>query len=169
MSVPASEPLLPPAHKVPYFKGAFFWYVALQVALSTAIFIAVSVYFFTAGMLYADDPAALQAQAAVFDKAAQPIGSILTLILCMNVAKRHKTGFGRGILLFFAGNITAAAICIPLIAVAMMGEENASLTWLAGYLFTIVVYAVGCIVIVVRRRRKDAASRLQRESIARFD
>ncbi len=169
MSVPASEPLPPPARKVPYFKGAFFWYVVLQVTLSTAIMIAVSVYFFTAGVIYADNPEALEAQSDFFDKAVQPIGSILTLALCMNVAKRHGTGFGRGILLFFGGNITATAICIPLIAAAMLGEENAGMTWLAGYLFTIVVYAVGCIVVIVRRRRKDAASRLQRDSIARFD
>jgi len=31
------------------------------------------------------------------------------------------------------------------------------------------LYWIGCIVLIVRRRRKDAASRVQREAIAAFE
>lgn len=169
MSVPASEPFPPPAHKQPYFKGAFFWYVTLQVTFLVALLTAITIYFFLAGIIYMDNPSAIDAQLEFVIKAVQPVASMVTIILCIGVARTHDTGFGRGILLFFGGNIVATIVSLPLIVVCVLSGEDSGLGWLGAFLLTLLVYWTGCIILIVRRRRKDAASRVRQEAITSFE
>lgn len=168
MSVPASQPFPPPAHKEPYFKGAFFWYVVLQVLMTTVIAAGTFVYFFTAGALYPENLNNLIAQATSWESVSRGVGFVLTLLLCIAVAKRHEIG-SRGVGLFFAGNITSTIICVPMIAYAVYGNTHPTTTWAATYFAGIIVYGIACGVLIYRRRRQQATRRSQREVVEVFD
>ena len=169
MSVPASEPLPPPAHKEPYFKGAFFWFVAWRILLTVAIMAGTFAYFFIAGMLYPEQIDALLEQSTAWEKAANIIGIILAIILCIFVAGRYELGFGKGIGLFFAGSVAANIICLPLYGVAMMGEGDVGMGWLAGLLLLILAYSGGCAYFMWRKRKALVAARIQTAAISTFD
>jgi hypothetical protein len=169
MSVPASEPFPPPAHKVPYFQGAFFWYVAWRIALTVAFMMGTFVYFFVAGMLFPEQVDALLEQTGSWEKAANIIMIVLSLLLCILVAGRYELGFGKGFLLFFAGNFVSNIICAPLYGVALMGDDNAGMGWVAGYLLLILIYAGGCAFFMWRKRKELVEAKAQTVAISTFD
>jgi len=124
-----SMPTDPPRRKVPYFKGAFFWYVTLQVTLTVGLLTAILVYFFIVAIIYFGNPNAYQAHVPFMAQGLQFIAFPIAIALCITVARRHHTGFGRGILLFFAGNIAAGIASLPLIAAPILGGKRGGLGW----------------------------------------
>src|SRR4249920_1664941 len=114
MSLPASEPIPPPARKEPYFNGAFFWFVAWRILLNVAFMVGTFAYFFIAGTLFPENAEALLEQTESLEEAANVIGIIMAIILCVFVAGRYELGFGKGTGLFFAGSVAANLICLPL-------------------------------------------------------
>ena len=169
MSVLASDPNPPPARKEPYFKGAFFWFVAWRILLTVAFMVGTFAYFFIAAMLFPENAGALLEQTEAWEKAANFIGIILAIILCVFVAGRYELGFGKGTGLFFAGSVAANIICLPLYGVAMMGDENAGMGWLAGLLLLILAYTGGCVYLMWRKRKELVAIKTQTAAIATFD
>jgi hypothetical protein len=127
------------------------------------------VYFFVAGMLFPEQVDALLEQTTSWEKAANVVLIVLSLLLCIFVAGRYELGFGKGFLLFFAGNFVSNFICLPLYGVAMMGDDNAGMGWLAGYVLLILAYAGGCAFFMWRKRKEMVAVRAQTAAISTFD
>jgi hypothetical protein len=155
--------------KTPYFKGAFFWYVVLQVSFTVAMAGGGFVFFFAAGALYPENVDSIVASANTWESASRLIGFAATLALCIVVSRRHEIGFGRGVGLFFAGNFTSTLICLPLLGLGVYGDEHPSLTWAIGYFSMIVAYGIVCAYLIIRRRRQMLTSRRQRDVVEAFD
>lgn len=85
------------------------------------------------------------------------------------MSRRHEIGFGRGVGLFFAGNITSAIICAPMIAYAVYGETHATATWAITYFAGVVGYGIVCRILIYRRRRQMATRQSQRDAVEMFD
>jgi hypothetical protein len=170
MPTPAPVPQLPPLARQPYFKGALFWYVAWRVALTTAIAGGTFAYFFLSAILYPEEVDALLAYAEDWDRAANGITILVSIVLCIVVAGRHELSFGRGVLLFVAGNFISNAICLPFYVLAMAGDDdNVPPGWVWAYAATVGIYAVGCGIAMYYRRRRMLTVKRQRDVVSVFD
>jgi hypothetical protein len=133
---------------------AFFWYVVWRVGLSTAIGLCSFVYFIVVGVIDAANAAAFQAEAEAWIGEHRLVAVALSVVLCIAVASWYRIGFWRAAVVFIAGSLIATIICIPMFAAAYIGDRYPGTIWAVGYFAILVLYAVGCGYVIIRRRRQ---------------
>ena len=151
--------LPPPTAKAPDFKGALFWYVAWQVALTAAVAGVAFLNFLLNATFHPESVDQLLAQARPWKTSADQAITLVSVALCIYVANRHELSIGQYLLLFLAGYFISGVICVPLYALAVasiLHDRVLGPEWMAAYATTVAIYAIGSGIVMYYCRRQMA-------------